>query len=191
MKKSLFIVTLFLATNHAFTQRTYKISYIALGYFNTDTKDYDWNSKQRVDLQLTIRGELFLINDEVGTYFIRGKQIDYQNTDEVLRFLWKCVDYNGKFCDIKEDIIKENGKYTGVFNLYIFYKRIRCPLGGELGVMMASIFNNGIPVLPQPPPKGDTIPSSSIMSFLFQNSMDLITRKNVRIELEIYFTAKI
>jgi len=123
MKKSLLIALLFFTANHAFCQeRTYQINYFAVAYLNTTTENFDWQPKQKVNLKLTIRGELFLINDLAGSYFIRGEQITYQNTDQMIRFLWKAVDYNGNACDLKEDIIKVNGKYTGVFHLYIYYK---------------------------------------------------------------------
>jgi hypothetical protein len=109
-------------TQKGISQNSYRIRYIAIGFKNINTGKWDWNPKQEVNLQLTLRGNLFLINDQAGTYFVTNEQVAHEDTDDYLRLGWWASDEKDRSCLLKEDIIKKDGLYTGRVILYIFYK---------------------------------------------------------------------
>lgn len=122
MKKILLMMVLEFSFIGAFSQSNYKINYVGTALYNNNTKRYEWNEKKPTDMQLIMKGNVILISDKAGSYYVTGDNIFKDDKDEYFQIGWNAVDEKQKSCIIKMAFRKENGYLTGESLLYIFYK---------------------------------------------------------------------
>ena len=114
--KSLFLIIAILFATTTFAQKTYYCSSTIVGEYNYYTQKYVWGDYKPSSMEITVKKNIVLINDQAGSVYILSSKLLDEKSGGIDQIAWNAKDEKNRNCIVKLTTYED---YTMM--LYVMY----------------------------------------------------------------------